>query len=316
MLSQNQNKLELLQSLESNTGDSLFLHRVIRNGVLSGQISRSLADQIQDQVIQISHKLIKMRTTDFGARSLQQAVEQGIRFLSLGLDYAANQDIDKAPGLMSKNPLVKFFQIGNTLITQLKQRATKTIESCRICPPTLGEIPKTIIDLKPILCYNAYENDFLESLEEEQITIQKAEVALHGLQSSHRPISHLLDLNIANQQIDNFFHRLVYFRSLPKMQLFSSHRISDGELDEPKRITSTLITNLVLFGVVDFDNRALEKYQKIHSSLPSPEKRSIEVETGIKLSKWVDQLFSDLSSSTQGYIKQYWQYCLHCLLDS
>ncbi len=88
MLSQNQNKLELLQSLESNTGDSLFLHRVIRNGVLSGQISRSLADQIQDQVIQISHKLIKMRTTDFGARSLQQAVEQGIRFLSLGLDLS------------------------------------------------------------------------------------------------------------------------------------------------------------------------------------------------------------------------------------
>ena len=78
---------------------------------------------------------------------------------------AANQDIDKAPGLMSKNPLVKFFQIGNTLITQLKQRATKTIESCRICPPTLGEIPKTIIELKPILCYNAYESDFLESLD-------------------------------------------------------------------------------------------------------------------------------------------------------
>jgi len=316
MLSQNQNKLELLQSLESNTGDSLFLHRVIRNGVLSGQISRSLADQIQDQVIQISHKLIKMRTTDFGARSLQQAVEQGIRFLSLGLDYAANQDIDKAPGLMSKNPLVKFFQIGNTLITQLKQRATKTIESCRLCPPTLEEIPKTIIDLKPILCYNAYETDFLENLEEEQITIQKAEVALCGLQISPRPISHLLDLNVANQQIDNLFHRLVYFRSLPKLQLFSSHRISDGELDEPKRITSALIINLLLFEVVDFDNKASEKYQKTHCSLSLPEKRSIEAETGTELSKWVDHLFSDLPAPTQDYIKQYWQHCLHCLLDS
>ena len=56
----------------------------------------------------------------------------------------------------------------------------------------------------------------LESLEEEQITIQKEAVALHGLQSSHRPISHLLDLNIANQQNDDLCHRLVYLRSLPK----------------------------------------------------------------------------------------------------
>ncbi len=316
MLNQNLNSLEHFKPLDS-TNDLLFLHRAVQHGTFSGQISRSLADQIQDQAVQISHKLITMRTTDFGTESLKKAVEQGIRFLSLGLAYATTEDLNKATDLIIKNPLVKFFQIGNTLITQLKKRATQTIESCQLHPPILDKIPAPITQLKPIFGYNAYEEDFLEGLKNEQITIRKAEIALVKPTISPRPICHLTDLNIANQQIDYLLWRLIYLQSLPKLELFCNHRIVDGELDELKKITLSLITNLLLFGVVDFDDNAWEEYRETKTSPSSAwGKLTSKAETETQLSEWVNRLFSDLSNPVRDYINQYWQHCWQSLLES
>ena len=316
MLNQNLNSLEHFKPLNS-TKDLLFLHRAVRHGTFSGQISRSLADQIQDQAVQISHKLITMRTTDFGTESLKKAVEQGIRFLSLGLAYATTEDLNKATDLIIKNPLVKFFQIGNTLITQLKKRATQTIESCLLRPPTLDKIPATITQLKPIFGYNAYEGDFLEGLKNEQITIRKAEIALVKPTTSSQPICHLTDLNIANQQIDYLLWRLIYLQSLPKLELFCNHRRVDGELDELKKITLALITNLLLFGVVDFDDNSWKEYRETKTSPASAwGKLTNKAETETQLSEWVHRLFSDLSHPVRDYINQYWQHCWHSLFES
>jgi len=290
--------------IESN--DRPFLQRTVQHGVASGQISRDLADQIQDQAVQISHKLITMQATDFGAVGMQKEIERGVRSLSVGLEYAANQDLHKATRLLIKNPLVKFFQIGNTLIGQLQDLAMKTVKSCRLTPPAEA------METEPICVYNAYESKFLEVLAAGEMTIGRADAALTALSPHPWVISCLADIEIANHQIDNLNLRFDYLRALPQSQIFSIKQELDAKIDPAKQITSALIANLILFQVVDFDNTALEELcvmeQNTEASLLE-EDEDIADEIRAQLSEWIKTLFDNQSEAVRDYIRQYWQFC-------
>jgi len=290
--------------IESN--DRPFLQRTVQHGVASGQISRDLADQIQDQAVQISHKLITMQATDFGAVGMQKEIERGVRSLSVGLEYAANQDLHKATRLLIKNPLVKFFQIGNTLIGQLQDLAMKTVKSCWLTPPAEA------METEPICVYNAYESEFLEVLAAGEMTIGRADAALTALSPHPWVISCLADIEIANHQIDNLNLRFDYLRALPQSQIFSIKQELDAKIDPAKQITSALIANLILFQVVDFDNTALEELcvmeQNTEASLLE-EDEDIADEIRAQLSEWIKTLFDNQSEAVRDYIRQYWQFC-------
>lgn len=290
--------------IESN--DRPFLQRTIQHGVASGQISRDLADQIQDQAVQISHKLITMQATDFGAVGMQKEIEHGVRSLSVGLEYAANQDLHKATRLLIKNPLVKFFQIGNTLISQLRDLATKTVKSCRLTSPAKE------VETEPICVYNTYESEFLEVLATGRMTIERADSALTTVSPRPWIISCLVDIEIANQQIDNLNLRFAYLRALPQSQIFSIEQELDTKVDPARQITSALISNLILFQAVDFDNTALDALRTIEQNTEASlleEGEDISDEIRAQLSEWIETLFANQSEAVRDYIRRYWQFC-------
>ena len=128
------NKFSLVA--EATLDGRLFLARALAHGDTLSRIPPEQVDTLYQNIAAIAHKLITMKTADLSDESaLRTHIQTAFTLTSLGLEYGSKGDLDKAVQLLHKTRVVKFFQIGNTLMERLHDRARHLLEHAVIRPP-------------------------------------------------------------------------------------------------------------------------------------------------------------------------------------
>ena len=249
------NKFSLVA--EASLDGQLFLARALAHGDTLGSIPREQVDVLYQSIAAIAHKLITMKTADLSDESaLRTHIQTAFTLTSLGLEYGSKGDLDKAAQLLRKTRIVKFFQIGNTLMEKLIDRTRHLLEHAVILPPSRDEersLGTTYTDLETegIQIYTQAELEFLKALLIYRISIRTLQVTIRDTDTP-RPLLHFAEVEMIDRQLACIEHRCDYVKALPLDNLFA--------LDPPlsifpnpiEHLTIGLITNLVLYRQVDF----------------------------------------------------------------
>ena len=242
---------------EASLDGRLFLARALADGDTLGRIPREQADALYQSIAAIAHKLITMKTADLSDESaLRTQIQTAFTLTSLGLEYGSKGDLDKAAQLLRKTRTVKFFQIGNTLMEKLLDRARHLLEHAVILPPSRDEehpLGATYTDLETegIQIYTQAELEFLKALLIYRTSIRTLQVTIRETDTP-RPLLHMAEIEMNARQLACIEHRCDYVKALPLDNLFA--------LDPPlsifpnpiEHLTIGLIANLVLYRQVDF----------------------------------------------------------------
>ena len=262
------NKFSLVA--EANLDGRLFLARALAHSNSLDRMPREQADALYQNIAAIAHKLITMKTADLSDESaLRTHIQTAFTLTSLGLEYGSKGDLDKAVNLLPKNRIVKFFQIGNTLVEKLLDRARHLLEHAVILPPDRDEehllgTNYTDLETEGIQIYTQAELEFLKALLIYRISIRTLQVTIRDTETP-RPLLHLPEVEMIDRQLAYIEHRCDYVKALPLDNLFA--------LDPPlsifpnpiEHLTLGLIANLVLYRQVDFqlDEEALQDFYQL-----------------------------------------------------
>lgn len=285
----------------------LFLAQTLEYGQKMGQISPTRLDKIHHDIAALAQKLIAIKVEDLSARAeIRGQVQEAFTLTSLGLEYGCEGLLDKSIRLLNSNRLIKFFQIGNTLVDKLVERSQNTLEKAVLTSPTMHSV-----EPERIPAYNEWERDFLELVVERKLTIDAAQLSLYQLSANPRPLMSLADIYIVNQQIDYIAHRLSYLQALPQEEIFSVDYPPDTDSDIARQITTALMVNLALYREVDF-HLAEEDLDNFCNIAYDIETCTVKEASEALLLGWIQQ-YMDVAGQPEEvkrYAVEYWKYCL------
>ena len=306
------NKFSLVA--EANLDGRLFFARALAHGDALDHIPREQADALYQNIAAIAHKLITMKTADLSDESaLRTHIQTAFTLTSLGLEYGSKGDLDKAAQLLRKTRTVKFFQIGNTLMEKLLDRARHLLEHAVILPPGRDEerhLGTTYTDLETegIQIYTQAELEFLKALLIYRISIRTLQVTIRDTEVP-RPLLHLAEIEMIDRQLACIEHRCDYVEALPLDNLF--------ELDPPlsifpnpiERLTTGLIANLVLYRQVDFqlDEDARQDFHQL-AYVDGEIRESFRQQLLDWIAKYLEQ--AQQPEPVKNYAVAYWDDCL------
>ena len=250
------NKFSLVA--EASLDRRLFLARTCAHADTLNRIPREQMDALYQSIAAIAHKLITMKTADLSDESaLRTHIQTAFTLTSLGLEYGSKSDLDRAVQLLHKTRIVKFFQIGNTLMEKLLDRARHLLEHAVILPPSPDEerplgVTYTDLETEGIQIYTQAELEFLKALLIYRTTVRTLQVTIRDTETA-RPLLHLAEVEMIDRQLACIEHRCDYVKALPLEDLFM--------LDPPlsifpnpiERLTLGLMVNLLLYRQVDFE---------------------------------------------------------------
>ena len=312
MTSMTTNKFSLVA--EATLDGRLFLARALAHGDTFSRISRKQADMLYQNIAAIAHKLITMKTADLSDESaLRTHTQTAFALTSLGLEYGSKGDLDKAVRLLCKNPIVKFFQIGNTLMEKLRNRARHLLEHAVIRPPSRDEesllgTDYTDLETEGIQIYTQAELEFLKALLIYRTSIRTLQVTIRDTDSP-RALLHLSEVEMIDRQLAYIENRCDYVKTLPLDNLFS--------LDPPlsifpnpiERLTLGLIVNLVLYRQADFqiDEGARQDFHQL-AYANGEVRESFRQQLLDWIAKYLEQ--AQQPESVKTYAVAYWDDCL------
>jgi hypothetical protein len=290
----------------------LFLSQTLVRGDDTGEISNAKEEEIRQEIAALSHKLITVKTEDVASMpQLRQQVQEAFVLVNLGLEYGSHGDLDRSVRLLKNNPVVKFFQIGNTLISELRNRCFDTLENAVLAFAESSASTHHARD--NILVYNEWERQFLDGINKLKLVIDSPQVMLRSVRSS-RPITNLADLAIVSQQLDNIDNRLAYMRALPLQKVLDAEYRVNSDGDTAREITIALIVNLVLYREIDFDfdNDDLKNLRDVAYDSESGQIISVTFD---RLVDWIQHYLdrASLSEQVTNYAVAYWQDTLKVL---
>ena len=285
----------------------LFLAQTLAHGQNIGQISPTHLDKIHQDIAFLAQKLIVIKVEDLSSRSeIRGQIQEAFTLTSLGLEYGCEGILDKSVRLLNSNRLVKFFQIGNTLVDKLVERARNTLEKAILISPAMQTVEQ-----EKIPAYNEWESDFLESIVERKLTIDAAQISLNQLSTNPRSLISLADINIANQQLDYINLRFSYLQALSQEKIFAVDYPPDIESDTARQITIALMVNLVLYREVDFylDEEDLDNFCNIAYDIESC---TVKKASQDLLLEWIRSYMEVVGQpeEVKQYAVEYWNYCL------
>ena len=306
------NKFSLVA--EATLDRRLFLARALAHGDTFNRISREHADTLYQNIAAIAHKLITMKTADLSDESaLRTHVQTAFTLTSLGLEYGSKGDLDKAVQRLCKTRVVKFFQIGNTLMERLHDRARHLLDHAVIRPPSRDEehllgIDYTDIETEGIQIYTQAELEFLKALLIYRTTIQTPQVTIRDTDTP-RPLLHLNEVEIIDRQLACIEHRCDYVKALPLENPFV--------LDPPlsifpnpiERLTLSLIINLVLYRQADFeiDEEARSDFHQL-AYMEGEVRESLREQLLNWITEYLEQ--AQQPEPVKTYAVAYWDDCL------
>lgn len=285
----------------------LFLVQTLEHGQEMGRISPAHQDKIHHDIASLAQKLIAIKVEDFSSRTeIREQIREAFTLTSLGLEYGCEGVLDKSIRLLNSNRLIKFFQIGNTLVDKLVERSQNTLEKAVLTSPAMHTV-----EPESIPAYNEWERDFLELVVERKLAIDAAQLSLYQLSANPRSLMSLADINIVNQQIDYIDHRFSYLQALPQEEIFSVDYPPDTESDTARQITTALMVNLVLYREVDFhlEEEDLDNFFNIAYDM---EGCTVKEASEDLLLGWIQQ-YMDVAGQPEEvkrYAVEYWRYCL------
>ena len=285
----------------------LFLAQTLAHGQNTGQISPAHLDKIHHDIASLAQKLIAIKVEDLSSRSeIRGQIQEAFTLTSLGLEYGCEGALDKSVRLLNSNRLVKFFQIGNTLVDKLVERSQNTLEKAILISPAIQTVEQ-----ENIPAYNEWESDFLESIVERKLAIDAAQISLNQLSTDPRSLMSLADINIANQQLDYINLRFNYLQALPQEKIFAADYPPDTEGDAARQITIALMVNLVLYREVDFhlDEEDLDNFCNIAYDIESC---TVKKASQDLLLNWIQGYMEVVGQPEEvnKYAVEYWRYCL------
>ena len=299
---------------EASLDGRLFLARALAHGDAFGRIPREQADALYESIAAIAHKLITMKTADLSDESaLRTQIQTAFTLTSLGLEYGSKGDLDKAAQLLGKTRPVKFFQIGNTLMEKLLDRARHLLEHAVILPPSRDEerpLGATYTDLETegIQIYTQAELEFLKALLIYRTSIRTLQVTIRDTDIP-RPLLHLGEVEMIDRQLACIEHRCDYVKALPLDNLFA--------LDPPisifpnpiEHLTLGLIANLVLYRQVDFqlDEDARQDFHQL-AYVEGEIRASFRQQLLDWIAKYLEQ--AQQPELVKTYAVAYWDDCL------
>ena len=290
----------------------LFLSQTLFRGDETGEISQAKQEAIRQEIATLSHKLITVKTEDLASLSdLRQQVQDAFILVNLGLEYGSHGELDRSVRLLKNNRVVKFFQIGNTLISELVKRCHDTLENAVLGSPKSSTFAYDDFDDRPV--YNEWERQFLCAMKQHKLVIESPQVTLRGVSAS-RPITNLVDLAVVRQQLDNIDNRLAYMQALPLQKVLDTEYRANTDGDTAREITIALMTSLVLYREIDFhlDHSDLKNLRDIAYDSESGQIRD---DSRDRLTDWLKH-YLDLAASpdqVKNYAVAYWQDTLKVL---
>ena len=290
----------------------LFLSRTLVRGDEAGEMSYAKEEAIRQEIAALSHKLITVKTEDVASmQQLRQQVQEAFVLVNLGLEYGSHGELDRSVRLLKNNRVVKFFQIGNTLISELRDRCHDTLENAVLASPESSAFTHHAADDIPV--YNEWERQFLDGINKHKLVIDSPQVMLRGV-TPPRPITDLADLAIVSRQLDNIDNRLAYIHTLPLQKVLDAEYRVNTDGDTAREITIALIVNLVLYHEIDFyfDNDDLKNLREVAYDSESGQ---IIGDSSDRLIKWIQHYLDrdSLSERVKNYAVAYWQDALKVL---
>ena len=290
-----------------------FLARTLAHGDDIGRINAEKAERFSDDIAALTHKLITMKVVDLSDESaLRAQIQTSFALTSIGLEYGSKGNLDKAVRVLTANPIVKFYQIGNTLTDKLLQRANHILENACIEP----DEALTHLDIDSILIYNHTEAKFLDALSSYNTTISNAQVILKD-RHAPRSFTNLSDMEIIHQQLDFLESRWLYVQALPLDQVFSVDPPFSIAIDPIQTLTLSLMANLTLYYEPDLqlEPDTLSEFRNI---IIDENSQQIRQEPRQRLLDWINSYLEqdNQSDTVKQYGAAYWDNCLQEFINS
>ena len=297
---------------ETTIDSQSFLARTLGHGDSLGKIDTEQSEILSEDIAALAHKMITMKVDDLSNQAeLRKQIQTSYTLTSLGLEYGSKGNLDKAVNVLLANPIVKFFQIGNTLTDTILSKASDILENAFVHPPEHLEY----LDMDSIRIYNHAEAEFLNALESYTTTISNAQVIITN---KHLPQSFntLSNLEIIRQQLDYIEARWNYVQALPLDEIFTVDPPLSIEIDPIQKLTLNLMANLTLFFQPDFqiEPDTLDDFKDI---LYDENIGDIRTTPRQRLLDWIDNYLREDNRSEDviKYAVHYWDTCLESLVN-
>ncbi len=297
---------------DANIDGKSFLARTMVHGDSLGRIDDEKSEVLSEDIAALAHKLITMKVDDLSDTSeLRSQIQTSFALTSLGLEYGSKGNLDKAVNVLLANPIVKFFQIGNTLTDKLIQTASHLLQNAFIQPPEELEH----LDIDSIRIYNFAESEFLNAIPSYKTTIVSSQISINN---THEPRSFntLSDLEIIRQQLDYIEARWLYVQALPHDEIFSVDPPFSIAIDPIQTVTLNLMANLTLYFQPNFqvESDTVEDFRDI---LFDEKTREIRSAPRQRLLEWIENYLAQYNRSDDEirYAVNYWDTCLKTLIN-
>ncbi len=306
------NKFSLVA--EASLDGRLFLAQAFLQADTLDRISRERMDTLYQNIAAIAHKLITMKTADLSDESaLRTHIQTAFTLTSLGLEYGSKGDLDRAVQLLDKTRIVKFFQIGNTLMEKLLDRARHLLEHAVVLPPSPDEerplgVNYTDLETEGIQIYTQAELEFLKALLIYRTTVRTLQLTIRETETP-RPLLHLAEVEMIDRQLACIEQRCDYVKALPLNDLFT--------LDPPlsifpnpiERLTLGLMVNLLLYRQVDFqlDEDARQDFHQL-AYVDGKVRESFRQQLIDWITRYLEQ--AQQPEPVKMYAASYWEDCL------
>ena len=239
--------------------------------------------------------------------------------LNVGLEHGSKLDLIRARHLLIHNDMIRFYQIGNTLMTKLKRDAEALQQRARLTIAESGMVqvgshPEAVMEM-PLL--SQIEEDFLLAVIEEDLIVGEVGPVIESTTEKGQPFEQLSQVEIADRMLRNLGCRLDYLQTLPlyfivKEKDFRYVEGMDSLEDLAGKITCGLIVNLAIdsgrYFCVTFD-----KVRRFREECLTADEISEAVEE--KLLTWLLE-YLETHQATEpviDYAYDYWMYWLNQL---
>ena len=298
----------------------LFLFRTLSELGEQENVPIERIDEINRQIVAIMNKRSVMEPVDISKLSELRGVARDVVLrLNLGLEHGSKLDLIRARHLLIHNDMIRFYQIGNTLMTKLRrdaealqQRARLTIAESGMAQ--VGGHPDTVMEM-PLL--SQIEYDFLSAVIDENLIIGEVAAIIKSKNEKAQPIEQLSQVEIADGMLKNLGCRLDYLQTLPlyfivKEKDFRYVGSMESLENMAGKITCGLIVNLAIDGGRHFCV-TLDDVCKFHEDCVTVDGVSEEVEE--RLLAWLLEYLEthQTSEAIIDYTYDYWIYWLNQL---
>ena len=295
----------------------LFLFRALSELGELEEVPIERIDELNRQIVAIMNKRSVMEPVDISKLSeLRTVAREVVLRLNLGLEHGSKLDLIRARHLLVHNDMIRFYQIGNTLMTKLKRDAESLCQRARLTITESGMVqvgghPEAVTEMSLL---SQIEEDFLSAVIDETLIIGEVAVVIESKAEQGQPIEQLSQIEIADGMLKNLDLRLDYLQTLPlylivKEKDFRYVESTGGSENLAGKITCGMMVNLAIESGKHFCV-TIDNIRRFREGYVTADEISEAVEE--KLLAWLLE-YLETHQATEAVIDYAYDYCMYWL---